>query len=113
VILKERKYEICSKCGQRGKIIQYEEYGCDYCNKYIGDEDKQNNDILDITIWYKEDYDSKDVKSFHFCSWVCLMAFLKKEYKKVKYMIDFPVLTARRKTKGTRIIDFLQLIKER
>ena len=103
--LKELVREKCNKCGQRGKIISEEVYGCDNCKKEI-DMSKPESDYLKLQVFYQ----IAGVDHLEFCSWKCL--FKKAKKLKSDYFISLPFLHFDGKFKnGCQSKDFWKYIK--
>ncbi len=104
MIIKERVYEKCPKCGS-SKFVSDEEYGCDSCKKKI-DLSKPDSEYLRATVFYDPGGKTQD---FQFCSWKCVLKKLRRV--KSNYFINLPHLHFDHKKPGLRACDFFKLLK--
>jgi hypothetical protein len=111
MIIEEEKYKKCKQCGRR-EFISNKKYGCDKCKNPINKNSEDNEyDYLEISIFYHNDSDSK---SFQFCSWECVLSFIKNVQKtkyKTDYFISMPYLSFDFKDKNINFEGFLKHIK--
>lgn len=114
--IKDSIIERCSKCKSFLKIIEEEQFGCDFCKKIINlQNSKYHNKTsshLDVTIFYKSNNSDDHIERLQFCSWKCLYSKLKKFQKKKN--IDFialPYLSFKRDIKDKYCGDFFECIK--
>ena len=115
--IKDAIRETCPTCGVYVKTIEKEQFGCDFCKKYIDLQDnKYHNKTsphLDATIFFKHKM-GQDIKTTHlqFCSWKCLYSKLKEfEKKKNINFIALPYLSFDRDIKDKYCGDFFECIK--
>lgn len=83
MIIKERRYKKCSKCGAR-KFVAEEVYGCDVCKKQIDITDSVS--YLHFTVFRQ----SGDTEHLHLCSWDCVLEKL--STLESDYFVDLPYL---------------------
>lgn len=113
MIIQERQWSECICCGRRDKLLQEELYGCDQCKKEI---DLINPDV-DKTLRLKVVYHgSRSGEFLHFCSWFCVLKFLKR-FKKTEYyedgsFISLPFVNYDHSAIGVRYQDFFAAMKQ-
>jgi hypothetical protein len=105
MIIKERKYEPCPKCGSR-KLISDDEYGCDYCKNQI-DLSKPDSDYLRLTVFKKK---QEHPDEYHFCSWNCV--FKKLKMLETDDFISLPFLLADTDNSKINIKAFWKAMKQ-
>jgi hypothetical protein len=83
MIIKERVYDECSKCGKR-ELLSEEQYGCDICKKPI--HLREPTTYLEIVVFVQRG----DTTHYQLCSWECALKMIKKG--KSDYFIQLPTL---------------------
>jgi len=111
MILQERKWETCDKCGKQ-HMIQEETHGCDTCGKEIEVFDS-NREMLDVGVFSKagpEPHPDFINTARHFCSWDCLFEKLPKLCRECDQFITLPYLSFDNTTPGTTPADFWEAV---
>lgn len=101
MIIKERQFQACSKCGTR-KLVQDEVCGCDNCKKVI---DFNAHDPYLEAIIYKR---AGEADHLHFCSWECTLKKLRTV--RCDYFIQLPFLLFDEDRERIQAKDFWKLI---
>lgn len=83
MIIKERKYRTCKRCGSR-KMVKDEEYGCDNCKKPIDLTDRST--YLSVDLFQQQG----ETSHVHLCSWECVLGFIL--YAESDYFITLPYI---------------------
>ena len=106
MVTQERTYNTCLTCHQRTTLVHEEVYGCDTCLQVI-DLGDQDQDYLEVTVFYKNDQTDR----LQFCSWTCCLKKL--HMVTTDYFISLPCLLYNQKKRNgpTSAQAFLQAIR--
>lgn len=108
MIIKKAKYKKVKVLQRR--MVSREVYGCDCCKKEIK-EYPNEEERLDMTVWHQKD--DSDTRHYHFCSWDCVLKFVKTV--KSDYFLNLPHVNFdynKKSKKGIhRLVELLKQIK--
>ena len=108
MIIRERKWKKCDKCGAR-HLIQDEAFGCDECARPINLSSPEE-ERLDVSTFNKAA--SSESTTYHFCSWPCVFKKLTILSRTCDYFIGLPYLSFDNEKIGTRACDFWEAVRE-